>query len=84
MSLATFGQLFAKSKSVRKLKIKISDGKEYDVVKEGLSFKKIFKSAQNQAPKDTKALRVVYANRKGTLIDRWQKVPLGRGKKFGK
>jgi hypothetical protein len=81
MSLATFGQLFSTAKSKRKLKINVSDGKEFKVEKEGLSFKKIFKSAQNTAPKGTKELKVEYTNRKGTIIDRWVKVPMGRGKK---
>ena len=43
---ASFGELFNKTTSVRKLKVKLSDGKEWSVEKEGLSFKKIFKSEQ--------------------------------------
>ena len=51
---------------------------------EGLSFKKIFKSVQSSAPKGTKELRVEYTNQKGTQIDRWVKVPMGRSKKIGR
>ena len=60
----------------RKVKIKISDGKEFDVEEEGLSFKKVIKSVEGNAPKGTHALRVQYTNRKGTEIDRWQKIPM--------
>ena len=46
--IATFGNLFdTKRTSKRKLTIKVSDGKEFNEEKEGLSFKKIFKSIQN-------------------------------------
>ena len=45
---------------------------------------KISKSIQNSAPKGTKELRVEYTNRKGTAIDRWVKVPMGRSKKIGR
>ena len=44
--LATYDNLFFKSKSVRKRTIKITDGKEFEETKEGLSFKKIIKSVQ--------------------------------------
>ena len=60
----------------RKVKIKISDGKEFEVEEEGVSFKKVIKSVEGNAPKGTHALRVQYANRKGTEIDRWQKIPM--------
>ena len=83
--IATFGNLFdTKRTGVRMLKVKITDGKEFNEEKEGLSFKKIFKSIQNSAPKGTKELRVEYTNRKGTAIDRWVKVPMGRSKKIGR
>ncbi len=60
----------------RKVNIKISDGKEFEVEQEGLSFKKVIKSVENNVPKGTYALRVQYTNRKGTEIDRWQKIPM--------
>tara|TARA_Y100000766_G_scaffold105173_1_gene89978 strand:- start:194 stop:454 length:261 start_codon:yes stop_codon:yes gene_type:complete len=83
--IATFGNLFdTKRTGVRMLKVKITDGKEFNEEKEGLSFKKIFKSVQSSAPKGTKELRVEYTNRKGTQIDRWVKVPMGRSKKIGR
>ena len=47
--LATYDNLFfGKSKSVRKRTIKITDGKEFEETKEGLSFKKIIKSVQGK------------------------------------
>jgi hypothetical protein len=83
--IATFGNIFdTKRTGVRMLKVKITDGKEFNEEKEGLSFKKIFKSVQSSAPKGTKELRVEYTNRKGTQIDRWVKVPMGRSKKIGR
>lgn len=83
--IATFGNIFdTKRTGVRMLKVKITDGKEFNEEKEGLSFKKIFKSVQSSAPKGTKMLRVEYTNRKGTAIDRWVKVPMGRSKKIGR
>ena len=60
----------------RKVNIKISDGREFDVQEEGLSFKKVIKSVEGKAPKGTQYLRVQYTNRKGTEIDRWQKIPM--------
>tara|TARA_B100001287_G_C22683386_1_gene531819 strand:+ start:711 stop:914 length:204 start_codon:yes stop_codon:yes gene_type:complete len=60
----------------RKVNIKISDGKEFEVEQEGLSFKKVMKSVEGNAPKGTRLLRVQYTNRKGTEIDRWQKIPM--------
>ena len=83
--IATFGNIFdTKRTGVRMLKVKITDGKEFNEEKEGLSFKKIFKSVQSSAPKGTKELRVEYTNRKGTAVDRWVKVPMGRSKKIGR
>ena len=83
--IATFGNIYdTKRTGVRMLKVKITDGKEFNEEKEGLSFKKIFKSVQSSAPKGTKELRVEYTNRKGTQIDRWVKVPMGRSKKIGR
>jgi hypothetical protein len=66
-----------------KIKIKITDGKEFVEEKEGLGFKKIFKSVQGSAPKGTQFLRVEYVNRKGSDVDRWVKIPMGRSKKVG-
>ena len=60
----------------RKVNIKITDGKEFEVEQEGLSFKKIMKTVEGNAPKGTSALRVQYTNRKGTEVDRWQKIPM--------
>ena len=60
----------------RKVTIKISDGKDYEVEQEGLSFKKIIKSVEGNAPKGTRALRVQSTNRNGTEVDRWQKIPM--------
>ena len=59
----------------RKLTIELTDGKEYNETKEGLSLKKILKSASSALPKGTKEIKVQYVNRKGTEIDRWVKVP---------
>ena len=63
----------------RKIKIKITDDKEFSEEKEGLGFKKIFKSVAGSAPKGTQFLRVEYVNRKGTDITRWDKVPKDKG-----
>ena len=82
--LATYDNLFFKSKSVRKRTIKITDGKEFEETKEGLSFKKIIKSVQGSVPKGTKEIRVQYTNRKGNEIDRWVNIPMGRSKKIGR
>jgi hypothetical protein len=65
-------------KSKRKLSIKITDLKEFEEIKEGLSFKKIIKSVQGGLPKGTKEISVEYTNRKGQQIARMQKVPIGR------
>lgn len=59
----------------RKIKIKITDDKEFSEEKEGLGLKKIFKSVAGSAPKGTTRLRVEYTNRKGTPINRWVKMP---------
>jgi len=59
----------------RKIKIKITDDKEFSEEKEGLGFKKIFKSVAGSAPKNTQFLRVEYVNRKGTEVNRWVKMP---------
>ena len=63
----------------RKIKIKITDDKEFSEEKEGLGFKKIFKAVAGSAPKGTQFLRVEYVNRKGTDINRWVKVPKDKG-----
>ena len=59
----------------RKIKIKITDDKEFTEEKEGLGFKKIFKSRAGGAPKGTQFLRVEYTNRKGSEVNRWVKMP---------
>ena len=71
-------------KSRRKLEIKITDLKEFEEIKTGLSFKKIIKSVQNNLPKGTREVSVEYTNRKGTPVARMVKVPMGRKKKIGK
>ena len=71
-------------KSRRKLSVKITDLKEFSEIKEGLSFKKIIKSVQNNLPKDTREVRVEYTNRKGTPVARMVRVPMGRKKKLGR
>jgi len=72
------------TKSRRKLEIKITDLKEFEEIKSGLSFKKIIKSVQNSLPKGTREVSVEYTNRKGTPVSRMVKVPMGRKKKIGK
>jgi len=72
------------AKSKRKLSIRITDLKEFDETKEGLSFKKIIKSVQSSLPKGTKEISVEYTNRKGNRIERMVKVPLGRKKKLSR
>ena len=59
----------------RKITIKVTDDNEFTEEKEGLGFKKIFKSVAGSAPKGTRELRVEYVNRKGTEINRWVKLP---------
>ena len=71
-------------KSRRKLSVKITDLKECSEIKEGLSFKKIIKSVQNNLPKDTREVSVEYTNRKGTPVARMVRVPMGRKKKLGR
>ena len=71
-------------KSRRKLSIKVTDLKEFSEIKEGLSYKKIIKSIQGSLPKGTTEISVEYTNRKGRMIARMQKVPLGRKKKLGR
>ena len=71
-------------KSRRKLTVKITDLKEFSEIKEGLSFKKIIKSVQNNLPKDTREVSVEYTNRKGTPVARMVRVPMGRKKKLGR
>ena len=70
------------AKSKRKLSMRITDLKEYDETKEGLSFKKIIKSVQTSLPKGTKEISVEYTNRKGHRIERMVRVPIGRKKKL--
>ena len=66
----------------KKLSIKITDLKDFDEVKEGLSYKKIIKSVQGGLPKGTREISVEYTNRKGQQVARMQKVPMGRSKKL--
>ena len=72
------------TKSKRKLEIKITDLKDVEEIKSGLSFKKIIKSVQNNLPKGTREVSVEYTNRKGTPVARMVKVPMGRKKKIAK
>ena len=58
-----------------------TDGKEISVTKEDMSFKKAVKSFQNSHKIPT--VRIQYTNKKGTSIDRWIKLPIGRKKKLG-
>jgi hypothetical protein len=72
------------AKGKRKLLMKITDLKEFEETKEGLSFKKIIKSVQSGLPKGTKEVSVEYTNRKGQKIERRVKVPIGRKKKLSR
>ena len=72
------------AKGKRKLSIRITDLKEFDETKEGLSFKKIIESIQTNLPKGTKEVSVQYTNRKGNLIERMVAVPIGRKKKLSR
>ena len=72
------------SKSRRKLSVKITDGKEFSEIKEGLGFKKIIKGVQGNLPKGTTSIHVEYVNRKGTTVSRQVAVPMGRKKKIGR
>jgi len=72
------------AKGKRKLSMRITDLKEYDETKEGLSFKKIIKSIQSGLPKGTKEVSVEYTNRKGQKIERMVKIPIGRKKKLSR
>ena len=53
-----------------------------NVTKEHMSYKKAVKSFQNSHKIPT--VRVSYTNKKGTTVDRWIKLPIGRKKKIGK
>ncbi len=72
------------AKGKRKLSIRVTDLKDFDETKEGLSFKKIIKSIQSSLPKGTTEVSVEYTNRKGNNISRMVKVPLGRKKKLSR
>ncbi len=72
------------AKSKRKLSIRITDLKEFDETKEGLSFKKIIKSVRSNLPKGTKEISVEYVNRKGNKVERMVSVPIGRKKKLSR
>ena len=47
-----------------------------------MSYKKAEKSFQNSHKIPT--VRISYTNKKGTTVDRWIKLPIGRKKKIGK
>ena len=81
--LATYDNLFFKSKSVRKRTIKITDGKEFEETKEGLSFKKIIKSVQGSVPKGTKKLEYNIQIEKVTKLALGENT-MGRSKKIGR
>jgi hypothetical protein len=72
------------AKGKRKLSIRVTDLKEFDETKEGLSFKKIIKGLQSSLPKGTTEVSVEYTNRKGNKVSRMVKVPLGRKKKLSR
>jgi FKBP-type peptidyl-prolyl cis-trans isomerase len=67
--------------SKRQIKVTVTDGKEFEKTVEGLSFKKIIKGLQGSLPAGTQYINVHYTNRKGTLVDRDMRVPIGRRKK---
>jgi hypothetical protein len=71
-------------KSKRMLSVKITDGKEFSEIKDGLGFKKIIKGVQGNLPKGTTSIHVEYVNRKGTTVSRQVAVPMGRKKKIGR
>jgi hypothetical protein len=70
--------------SKRKLSVTVTDGKDFTETKEGLSFKKIIKAIQGSLPKGTQFINVQYTNRKGNVVDRDMRVPIGRKKKLGR
>ena len=59
-----------------------TDEKEINVIREEMSFKKAVKSFQNVHRIPT--IRISYTNKKGTIVDKWIKLPIGRKKKIGK
>ena len=54
--------------------------KEINVTREDMSYKKAVKSFQNSHKIPT--VRISYTNKKGTAVDRWIKLPIGRKKKL--
>ena len=60
---------------------KFTDEKEVNVTKEDMSYKKAIKSFQNVHKIPT--VKISYTNKKGTTVDRWIKLPIGRKKKLG-
>ena len=58
-----------------------TDEKEINVTREDMSYKKAVKSFQNSHKIPT--VRISYTNKKGTAVDRWIKLPIGRKKKLG-
>jgi len=61
---------------------KFTDEKEINVTKEDMSYKKAVKSFQNVHKIPT--VKISYTNKKGTAVNRWIKLPIGRKKKIGK
>jgi|TARA_B110000263_G_scaffold143231_1_gene124312 hypothetical protein len=59
-----------------------TDEKELKVTKEHMSYKKAVKSFQNSHKIST--VRISYTNKRGTVVDNWIKLPIGRKKKIGK
>ena len=59
-----------------------TDEKEINVTKEHMSYKKAVKSFQ--ISHEIPTVKIKYTNKKGTIVDRWIKLPIGRKKKIGK
>ena len=59
-----------------------TDEKELKVTKEHMSYKKAVKSFQNSHKIST--VKISYTNKKGTAVDNWIKLPIGRKKKIGR
>ena len=59
-----------------------TDEKEINVTREDMSYKKAVKFFQNVHKIPT--VKISYTNKKGTAVDTWIKLPIGRKKKIGK
>ena len=59
-----------------------TDEKEINITKEHMSYKKAVKSFQNSLKIPT--VKISFTSKKGTAVDRWIKLPIGRKKKIGK